>query len=210
MTASDARRAALETAKAHSQPRDVVVIGASAGGIEALRRLVPLLPASLAAAIAIAVHLSPTSESLLPQQLGRGSALPVLPASDNVEFRRGRVYVSVPDRHLIVRDGVLALTRDATEHFHRPAVDPLFRSAAKAYGARVVGVVLSGAGHDGVEGAVTIKAAGGLVLAQDPSEARHPGMPRAAIARGVVDAVLSIDGLAARLRKLGGGDVTAA
>jgi len=188
------------------QRRDVIVVGASAGGIPALRELLTQLPASLPAVIAVVVHLSRTYESLLPQQLARATQLTVIPASESAELQPGHVYVGVPDRHLVFRDHHIALTRDATEHLHRPAVNQLFQSAANVYGPRVVGVVLSGAGFDGVLGAIAIKAAGGIVAAQDPSEAIHSSMPRAAIGRGVVDVVLPVVQLAATLQKLAAGE----
>jgi two-component system chemotaxis response regulator CheB len=143
----------------------------------------------------VVVHLSPTSESLLPSVLARVTPLTVVAAANDVAFEAGRVYVGIPDHHVLLQ-----------EHFHRPAVDPLFRSAARAYGERVVGVILCGAGFDGVLGAQAIKAARGIVVAQEPAEARQSGMPRAAIARKVVDAVLTIDRLAVTLVKLAAGE----
>lgn len=182
------------------------MVGASAGGVEALTRLLSRLPAGLPAAVIVVLHLSPTFESLLPSVLARATPLTVVAAANDVPLQRGRVYVAVPDRHLLLSDHAIALKRDAKEHFHRPAVDPLFRSAARLYGARVVGVILSGAGSDGVVGAQAIKAAQGLVLAQDPTEAVHGSMPRAAIAQNSVDAVLTTDRLAAVLVSLAAGE----
>jgi two-component system chemotaxis response regulator CheB len=195
------------TLNAERQRRDIVVIGASAGGVEALTRLFARLPPGLPAEIAVVLHLSPTSASALPSVLARVTPMTVLAAANDTAFEPGRVYVGIPDRHLLFMDHAIGLSRDAKEHFHRPAVDPLFRSAAKVYGARVVGVILSGAGSDGVLGAEAIKAAGGIVLAQDPAEARQSSMPRAVIARNLVDAVLSIERLAVALVKLAAADV---
>lgn len=170
-----------------------------------MTRLLARLPADLPAAIAVVLHLSPTFESALSSVLARVTPLKVVAAANDIAFESGSVYVGIPDRHLLLADHAVVLKRDAKEHFHRPAVDPLFRSAAQVYGARVVGVILSGAGFDGVVGATAIKAAHGLVLAQDPAEARQSGMPHAAIRRKVVDAVLPIDRLAATLVKLAAG-----
>ena len=196
----------ISVSRVEHQPRDIVVVGASAGGLEALTRLCARLPRDFSAAVAVVVHISPTWESALPSVLARATPLPVVAAANGVAFESRRVYVAIPDRHLLIVDGSVALRRDAKEHLHRPAIDPLFRSAAEAYGTRVVGVILSGAGSDGVLGAQAIRAAGGIVLAQDPSEARQSGMPRAAIARNAVDAVLSIERLARALVRLTTGE----
>jgi two-component system chemotaxis response regulator CheB len=191
---------------AEQQRRDIVVVGASAGGVEALTRLLARLPAHFRAAMAVVLHLSPTRHSMLPAVLARATPLTVIAAAEQIPFALGSVYVGIPDRHLVLMDHRIALKRDAKEHFHRPAVDPLFRSAADIYGPRVVGVILSGAGTDGVIGAKAIKTARGMVLAQDPAEAWQPSMPRTAIAQKVVDAVLPIARLAAALEKLSRGE----
>ena len=194
------------TLNGERQRRDIIVVGASAGGIEALLQLLARLPATLPAAIAVVVHLRPTSESSLPSVLARVTPLTVVAAADNAAFEHGLVHVGIPDQHLLFIDHAIGLKRDAKEHFHRPAVDPLFRSAARVYGERVAGVILSGSGFDGVLGALAIKARRGIVLAQDPAEARHSSMPRAAMTRNVVDAVLAIDQLAVVLVKLASGE----
>ena len=191
---------------ASRQRRDIIVVGASAGGVEALTRLLARLPRTLPAAIAVVVHLSPTVESALPTVLARVTPLPVVAAANGLALDLGRVYVGVPDHHMLLTDHAIGLKRDPKEHFHRPAVDPLFRSAARVYRERVVGVILSGAGFDGVLGAEAIKAAHGIVLAQDPAEARHGSMPRAAMTRNVVDAVLTLEELAAALPRLAVGE----
>ncbi len=176
--------------------RDVVAIGASAGGIEALIALFSKLPAGLPAAIMVVIHRSPVYEGRLPAVLGRRSALPV---SEPVEFeivRAGHVYLAPRDHHLLVQAGKFRLNRGPKEHHTRPAVDPLFKSAAETYGDRVVGVLLSGGGDDGVSGLMTIKGAGGLGMVQDPEEAPHPSMPLHALLYDHVDAVLRIDDIA--------------
>ena len=161
--------------------RDVVVIGASAGGVEALRTLVSGLPADLPAAVFVVLHMLPAGRSVLPEILARTSRLPVQAAEHGAPIERGRIYVALPDRHLLIDADRIDLSTDPPENLHRPAVDPLFRSAAHAYGARVVGVVLSGALDDGAAGLQTIVENGGGAIVQTPSDALYPSMPRAAL-----------------------------
>jgi len=184
------------TRRAH---RDLVVIGASAGGVQAIRRLLNGLPAGLPASVAIVLHRHPFAASMLTDVLGRHSMLPVSEPRHGEALRSGRVYVAPRDHHMVVDDGRLLLSRGAKEHYTRPAVDPLFRSAAQSHGPRVIGVVLSGFGDDGVSGLIAIKAAGGLSVVQQPFEAVHDSMPQSAIKRDHVDAILTMDELAARL-----------
>jgi two-component system chemotaxis response regulator CheB len=186
-------------------PRDVVAIGASAGGIEGLRVLLAALPQDFPAAIAAVIHRSPLHVSHLAQTLSQRSHLPVLDASDGDPVQIGRVYLAPPDLHLRVEDSCFRLLRTPKIHFTRPAVDPLFESAAAAYGSRVVGVLLSGGGDDGVSGLTAIKAAGGLSIVQHPDEAPHPWMPANAIAFDHVDAVLPLEEIAAVLSSLARG-----
>lgn len=183
-----------------STPR-LVVVGASAGGVEALRGLLSLLPADLPAAVLVVMHMAPGAPSVLPRILGRASRLPVNEALDGLPIEAGRVYVAPGDQHLIVEDGHLALVRGPRENGHRPALDPLFRSAARAHGARVAGVVLSGNLSDGTHGLAQVRHHGGTTLVQEPSEALFDGMPRSAIAEVEVDAVLPLAGLAAAIER---------
>jgi two-component system chemotaxis response regulator CheB len=173
---------------AHS--RDLVVIGASAGGLEVLRKVVAELPPDLAAAVCIVLHIAPNSPSALAPILQRAGRLPCHPAADDEELRAGRILVAPPDRHLVVEDGRVKLTLGPRENGHRPAVDALFRSAAKARGGRVIGVILSGTRDDGAAGLAVIKASGGAAVVQDPKEALYAGMPASAIAHVAVDAVV--------------------
>jgi two-component system, chemotaxis family, protein-glutamate methylesterase/glutaminase len=161
--------------------RHLVVVGASAGGIEALTALVGALPPDFPAAVLVVLHLAPAGTSVLPQILARAGALPAEQGLEGTPIQGGRIYVAPPDCHLEVEDGHLAVRRGPTINGHRPAVDALFRSAAEAYGAGVAGVVLSGVLDDGTTGLQLIKQHGGATLVQDPGEAVYDGMPRAAI-----------------------------
>jgi two-component system chemotaxis response regulator CheB len=177
-------------------PRAVICVGASAGGIEPLRRFVSSLREDLPAAVLVVVHFPPEGESALDRILGRASVLPTLRPADGERMVAGRVYVAPPDRHLVVADGVMRVTRGPRENALRPAVDPLFRTAAQAYGRHAIAVVLSGTGSDGSAGAAEIKERGGRVLVQDPAEALHPSMPSRTIDRVDPDAVLGAADLA--------------
>jgi two-component system chemotaxis response regulator CheB len=193
-------------------PRDIVTIGASAGGIEALIGLLEKLPATLPAAIAVVIHRPPMYQSQLARILDRRSALTVLEPADGDRVEPGNVYLAPRDHHLVFAEDVIRLNRGPQQHRFRPAVDPLFMSAAEVYGPRVVGILLSGGGADGVRGLIAIKARGGLSLVQDPSEARNPTMPASAIADDDVDAVLRLEQIGDALLVLttGGGIETAA
>jgi two-component system chemotaxis response regulator CheB len=161
--------------------RDVVVVGASAGGVEALKALVCGLPPEFPAAVLVVLHMASSGTSVLPQILGRHSKLEVSFAVDGEELRRGQVYVAPPDQHMLVHGSRLRLTHGPRENGHRPAIDPLFRSAARSWGGGAVGVVLSGSRDDGAFGLATIVRHGGTGVVQDPAEALYPSMPRHAI-----------------------------
>ena len=186
---------------------DVVVIGASAGGVTALRELFGKLPSDLEAAIAVVLHRSPVAETPLAPVLGWRSSLPVMEAVDAMPFQRGNIYVAPRDQHLRIDGATLRLSRGPKEHHTRPAIDPLFRSAATSMGTRVVGVLLSGTGDDGVSGLISITAAGGVTLVQDPSEAAYPQMPRSAILKDRVQGALAVADIADVLMQLARGDV---
>jgi two-component system chemotaxis response regulator CheB len=168
---------------------DVVVVGASAGGIEALKELVGSLPADLEASLFVVLHMPAGATSVLPAILTRAGPLPAEHVEDGVEIALGRIYVAPPDCHLELEDGRVAATTGPKENGHRPAIDPLFRSAANVYGPRVVGVILSGTLDDGTLGLRAVKAHGGATLVQDPADAQHSGMPRNAIALGAPDRI---------------------
>ncbi|MDR7277459.1 chemotaxis protein CheB [Catenuloplanes atrovinosus] len=169
--------------------RDVVAVGASAGGVEALRALVQGLPADFPAAVLVVLHIPRDSPSALPAILNRAGRLHAAPAADGERIRPGQVYVAPSDHHLLLLGDRLRLSHGPAESRHRPAVDPLFRSVARSAGPRAIGVVLSGSQADGASGAYDIAQRGGLVVTQDPAEALYPSMPEAVAARRPPDHV---------------------
>lgn len=182
--------------------RNLVVVGASAGGVEALRQLVSGLPADFPAAVLVVLHVPPGTRSALPNILQRAGSLQVKQAAEGDPVRPGQVLVAGPDQHLIIYDGKVTLSRGPTENGHRPAVDVLFRSAARVAGPRVVGVVLSGALDDGTAGLAAIRSRGGIGIVQDPDEALHPGMPRSAIEGAAPEHVVGVSDMPALLQRL--------
>jgi two-component system chemotaxis response regulator CheB len=174
----------------------VVVVGASAGGVEALCRLVQGLPGGLEAAVLVVLHLSPTSSSVLPRILNRSGPLPASHVEDGERLVTGRIYVAPPDHHLLVEDGRARLWRGPRENGLRPAIDPLFRSAASEYGPAAIGVVLSGMLDDGTAGLIEMKRAGALTMAQDPTDTPFPSMPASAGRFAHPDQVATADELA--------------
>lgn len=171
---------------------DVVVVGASAGGVSALQTLIGGLAPDVGVAILVVLHISPTGSSVLADILRRRSDLRVLAAPDEIPLERGTVLVAPPDHHLVVSGAVARTVRSAKVKGHRPAIDPTFETASQAFGPRVLGVLLSGMLDDGVAGLGAIRAAGGTTAVQDPGEAPYPGMPQTAIEAGVVDHVLPV------------------
>jgi two-component system chemotaxis response regulator CheB len=181
---------------------DIVVVGASAGGVEALADLAASLPGDLPAAVFVVLHVPPTGTSALPDILSRQGPLPATHVKDGEPIEPGRIYVAPPDHHVLVRAGHVHLTRGPRENGHRPAVDPLFRSAARDYATRVVAVVLSGALDDGTAGLLAVKARGGLAVVQDPADALYPGMPTSALEHARVDHVQPAAAMGALLARL--------
>jgi len=168
----------------------VVVIGASAGGLQALVEIFEGLPKQLRASVFVVVHTGAESTSYLPEILSRTSSLPVSLAAHQARIQPGHIYIAPPDMHLLLGSGVMRLSHGPKENGFRPAVDPLFRSAARAYGSSTLGVILSGALDDGTYGLQVIKELGGTAVVQDPEEATHPGMILSALQHVDVDQVL--------------------
>ena len=182
---------------------DLVLLAASAGGVPALRELVPRLPPDFPAPLALVLHLSPAHPSRLPGLLRSWARLDAAFAAEGDRPRAGTVHVAPPDRHLVVRpDGRLGLLASAKVHFTRPAADLLFATAAARFGPRALAVVLTGPGRDGTAGALAIRAAGGVVMVQEPSTAAAPDMPGGVVASGAADLVLPLAGLASALTAL--------
>jgi two-component system chemotaxis response regulator CheB len=182
--------------------RDVVVIGASAGGLEPLTEIVASLPVGFPAAIFVVVHTAAGSQGGLAQILRFKSQLPVEPAVDGEYYVPGRIYVARPDQHLLLDDGIVRSTHGPKENSFRPAVDPLFRTAARATGPRVIGILLSGGMNDGTVGLREIKKHGGLAVVQHPEEALVPSMPLSALRYVEVDHVLRCAEIAEKLPEL--------
>jgi two-component system, chemotaxis family, protein-glutamate methylesterase/glutaminase len=183
-------------------PCNVIVVGASAGGVNSLTELVSRLPEALSAAVAVALHVPEGVPSMLPSILTRSGRMRAVHAVDGEPLVHGRIYVAPPGHHLLVKRRSLRVVRGPNENGHRPAVDPLFRTAARAHGRRVVGVVLSGSLGDGTAGLKAIKERGGTAVVQDPNEALFTSMPQTAIDNVDVDFVGDVPALAAELVRL--------
>src|SRR5437588_11068380 len=181
---------------------DIIVVGASAGGVEALVTLARSLQRNLQAAVFVVLHIPAQSPSLLPEILGRAGPLKAVQATDDMQIEQGHIYVAPPDHHMLMELGKVRVVRGPKENRHRPAVDPLFRSAALAYGPRVIGVILTGALDDGTAGLLAVKRRGGIAVVQDPSEAMYPSMPSSALAHVEVDHVLSLADIGPLLGRL--------
>ncbi|GEJ55488.1 chemotaxis protein CheB [Anaeromyxobacter diazotrophicus] len=184
------------------QTHDIVVVGASAGGVEALSTLVSQLPRDLPAAVFVVQHLAPAFPSALPELLSRRGGPRAVHPVHGEEIVPGRIYVAPPDNHLLVRPGYVHVVRGPKENGHRPSVDALFRSASAAYGPRVVGVVLTGHLDCGTAGLLSVKARGGIAVVQDPDDAAAPEMPASAIQYVAVDHVARLPELPSLLERL--------
>jgi len=180
----------------------LVVIGASAGGIDAIRTIIAGIPETLPAAVCIVLHMSPTSPGLLPEILDRAGLVRVTTAFDGQRLEAGRVYLAAPDRHLLVEPGKLRVTKGPREHRFRPAIDPLFRSAAQVFGPNAIGVILTGSLDDGTAGLWTIKRLGGIAVVQDPSDALYASMPLSAVRNVDVDYVVPVSRIPSLLAEL--------
>ena len=185
--------------------RNIIVVGASAGGIDALKRFVSGLPSDLQASLFVVLHLPRWAKSELPAILSRSGPLPAMHPRQNQPVQPGMIYVAPPDFHLLLDDHKIQLWRGPTENRNRPAINALFRSAAVAHREKVVGIVLSGCLDDGTTGLWWIKRHGGVAIVQDPTESAHPQMPRNALAHVEVDYVLETPRMGPLLAQLATG-----
>jgi two-component system chemotaxis response regulator CheB len=184
------------------QPRDIVVIGTSSGGVQAVLNLVARLEPDLPASLFVVIHTSPSSPGVLGNIVTRAGTLPASLAADGEEIRQGQVYLAPPDHHLLIEHGKVRVVRGPQENGFRPAVDPMFRTASRAYGPRVVGIILSGGLDDGTRGLFDVKRAGGVTVVQDPDEALIPMMPLSAIQNVEVDHILPVAEIASLISRL--------
>ena len=180
----------------------IVVIGASSGGIEALTTIVAALPKDFPAPICVVVHMGADSPGVLDRILSRAGALPAAQADSGMRLQAGHIYVSRPDHHLLIEPGTMKLSRGPRENRFRPAIDPLFRSAAQVFGPAAIGVVLTGNLDDGTAGLWAIRRLGGLAIVQDPEDAQFPSMPRSAIENVDVNYTVPLGGIAPLLTEL--------
>jgi two-component system chemotaxis response regulator CheB len=180
----------------------VIVVGASAGGVEGLMSIARALPANLPAAVFMVLHVPPQGGSVLPQLLDRAGRLPAAHAKDGQPILPGRIYVAPPDHHMTLHGDQIRLSHGPSENGHRPAIDPLFRSAARWHAERVIGVVLSGSLDDGTAGLFAVKLASGTTVVQDPGDALYPSMPQSALDSVDVDHVSKLSELGDLLAQL--------
>lgn len=181
---------------------NIVVIGASAGGVQAIKKLAAGLPADLPAAIFIATHLPNFGKSIIPEIIDQAGELPARHAVNDEPIKLGCIYVASPGHHLMVEKSHVRVTSGPTENGFRPAIDVLFRSAARTHGRRVIGVVLTGLLDDGTAGLLAVKRYGGIAIVQDPEDAMHPDMPRSALTYAEPDYCLPLDEIAPALVRL--------
>ncbi len=180
------------------QGNDIIVVGASSGGVVALPKLLATWPKDLSAVVFVVVHVSSNSKSMLPDILTKAGTWPAIHPRDGDKIQHGNIYVAPPDNHLWLQDGQVRLTRGPRINRHRPAIDPLFETAAHHYGSRVAGVILTGALDDGTFGLHAVKKCGGITIVQDPEEAAVRSMPESALQQVEVDHCLKL----AEIRKL--------
>lgn len=186
----------------------IIVIGASTGGFEAFKTIIKMLPSDFATPIFIVWHMSPDIRGVLPQVLNRENKIWAAHAYNNEEIKPARIYVAPPDYHLLLQYGRVRVTHGPKENRFRPAVDPLFRSAAYAYGNRVIGVILSGALDDGTAGLWTVKHYGGIAIVQDPMDAEVSSMPENAMRQVKVDYCVAVSEMADLLVRLSNEKIT--
>ena len=189
---------------------NIVVVGASAGGVEALKKLAAGLPGDFPAAVFVVLHVGQgrDGQSMLPDILNQVGPLPAMHPHDFDKIRPGRIYVAKPDFHMLVEDSHIRMTKGPKENRTRPAINPLFRTAAQAYGKRVIGVILTGLLDDGVAGLAEVKRGGGVTVVQNPETALFPDMPASALEHVTVDHVTELKDLGPLLSALTGTDAS--
>ena len=202
MARSAGKRSRPSHASYSTRKYDVVALGTSAGGLNALTKVLQILPRSFPSSIVVVQHISPGHKSWIASLLGRTTPLIVKQAEHGEIMLPGTVYIAPPDEHLLVGPGKVQLAHSQLVHFSRPSIDLLFESVAGTYGSRSIGVVLSGAGKDGASGIRAIKEAGGITLAQSPDTAEFRHLPEAVIETGCVDFVLPLEKMGAKLAEL--------
>lgn len=190
------------TEQPFTSAHDLIVVGASAGGVDALQVIVRALPMDLPAAVLIVMHTTPEGPYLLPQILSKAGPLEVAASVDGVPIEHGKVYVAPPDHHMLVKGNRINLSKGPKENRSRPAIDPLFRTAAAAYGPRVVGVILTGMLDDGTAGLSAVKERGGTRIVQDPKDALYPSMPKSALRYVGADYTVPVTEIAPLLARL--------
>jgi two-component system chemotaxis response regulator CheB len=195
-------RSAVQIPDYSKRRYDVVAMGASAGGLNALTHVLRSLRANFPSSIVVVQHLSPEHKSWIASLLGRSTQIKVKQAEHGEIMLPGTAYTAPPDEHLLVGPGKIQLAHSQLVHFSRPSIDLLFESVAGTYGSRAVGVVLSGSGRDGATGIRAIKEAGGITIAQDPETAEFRPMPQAAVETGCIDFVLSLEKIGSTLIEL--------
>jgi len=193
------------TGPADGLTRDIVVVGASAGGVRALEALVASLPRSFAASLFVVLHMSPFHKSMLPAVLGRRTLLPVVEPESGQVIERGYIYTAPSDRHLLIENNQISLWHGPKEDRHRPAINALFRSAAVSFGQRVIGVVLTGLMDDGTAGSWWIKKYGGVIVVQSPCDAIHADMPKNVLKHVAVDCLVTVAEMGPVIEKLSTG-----
>jgi two-component system chemotaxis response regulator CheB len=186
--------------------QDIIVIGASSGGVEALHTIVSQLPADLPAALFAVLHLARRSKSYLPQILNRAGRFPAVEAQDGMPIEHGKLYLAVPDYHLVLNRGHVHLSSGPEEQHQRPCINVTFRSAAQAYGERVAGAILTGALDDGVAGLWEVKRHGGVAIVQNPEEAAVPSMPLSALREIEADYVVGLGDMGSLFSRLASQD----
>jgi two-component system chemotaxis response regulator CheB len=193
---------AISTTTSVPQKTGIIVVGASAGGLRALEVVLGALPTGFPVPIVAVQHRARESTDVFAEVLSRGTPLPVREVEDEDPLRAPGVYVAPPDYHVLVEPGRLALSVDDPVSFSRPSIDVLFESAADAYGAGVLAVLLTGANADGANGMARVKAVGGIAIVQDPHTAESPEMPSAAIALAAVDRVVPLNDTAGEIIRI--------